>query len=286
MPIPRRLCDIGSVERPVPFNFPNIPPLGVPSLSPANGTAQPGVPYVLTYRWDVPPPQNWAALQSLDLRLRADGQIVFGVRWDHVTDLFQLLGANGAPRGPQIPAGIQFPLGSGPVQLDLAGTRAQGTGITGTGAILTLPLLISESLAGKVLAIEVSAVGDAGNADPFVQAGTITVAGVAAGPATKADDQEDDVRRLTETQRQQKERTNRLGLDDERTEGDVVAVRCADGPYREVDIANRDGVVTLRLIRDAASECERIDPGDYLEADGEKEHEQLYWIDELTVRKR
>ena len=113
-------------------------------------------------------------------------------------------------------------------------TRAQGTGITGQGAILTLPLLIQQSLAGKVLSIEVSAVGDAGNADPFVQAGTITVAGggiAAAGGGPKPNN-EDEVRPLTETQRHQRARTNQSGLDDDRTEGDVLAVRCNARPPR------------------------------------------------------
>lgn len=280
------LCDIGSVERPIPFTFPNLPPLGIPSLSPANGTAAPDQAYTLTYRWDVPRPENWAALQSLDLRLRVDGQVVFGVRWDHVTDLFQTLDANGAPRGPLVSVGVPLILGSGPARLDLERTRSQGTGLTGTGAILTLPLLISPSLAGKTLVIEVSAIGDTGNADPFTRAGSITVAGVAsAGVAPQSDDDEDDVRQLTETQRLQRSRSNQSGLDDERIEGDVLAVRCDLQP-REIDIANRDGVVKLKLRRDAAGDCSHVAPGDYLEGDGEKEHEQEYWVDSMTVRKR
>ncbi len=89
-------------------------------------------------------------------------------------------------------------------------------------------------------------------------------------------------RRLTEEQRQQRERTNKLGLDDYRTEGDVVETHCeADWPY--ILLANRDGLEQVRLPREV--QCSAIQPGDYLEASGVKQTEQLFDADSLTVHR-
>ena len=91
---------------------------------------------------------------------------------------------------------------------------------------------------------------------------------------------EDSPRRLTETERRQKERTNRLGIDDDRTEGNVVSVGQDErGPFAV--IANRDGQVTVLLQCDGG--CPKVQAGQYLEADGVKEHEQLFTAYNITV---
>jgi hypothetical protein len=87
-------------------------------------------------------------------------------------------------------------------------------------------------------------------------------------------------RRLTQTERRHVERTNRLGLDDDRTEGNVLQTRC---DQHEIIIANRDGEVTLRLHDDARSACASVDIGTYLEAEGVKETEQLFETYEISV---
>jgi len=88
-------------------------------------------------------------------------------------------------------------------------------------------------------------------------------------------------RKLTETQRQQKERTNALGLDDYRTEGNVMEVDLS-GAIPRVVIANIDGLEVVRLECDGG--CPEIHVGDYLEADGVKENEQLFDAENVTVR--
>ena len=80
--------------------------------------------------------------------------------------------------------------------------------------------------------------------------------------------------------------------DDERTEGDVLEVRCtpsdppgsagATPPYAV--IANVDGNQTVRLRQAAAADCQQIHVGDYLEADGEKQHEHLFDADGVKIR--
>ncbi len=88
----------------------------------------------------------------------------------------------------------------------------------------------------------------------------------------------------TEEQRLQKERTNTGGRDDVATEGNVLAVHCDEDP-RWVLIVNRDGEVRVELRHEAQAACREIRVGDYLEASGEKVHEQLFEAHDLTIRR-
>ncbi|MCC6179374.1 MAG: hypothetical protein IT305_29045 [Chloroflexi bacterium] len=97
------------------------------------------------------------------------------------------------------------------------------------------------------------------------------------------DDDHDEPRRLTEAQRRQRERTNQLGLDDDHTEGNVVAVRCAENV---VSIANRDGDAEVRLLGDARKACADVRVGDYLMAEGAKQHEALFDAERITTERR
>jgi hypothetical protein len=53
-----------------------------------------------------------------------------------------------------------------------------------------------------------------------------------------------------------------------------------------VAIANRDGAVESKLIKEAQAACSSIQVGDYLEADGEKQHEGLFYADSVEVKRR
>ena len=88
----------------------------------------------------------------------------------------------------------------------------------------------------------------------------------------------------TEDQRREREHTNRGGRDEIATEGNVIEVRC-DQAWPSVVIANRDGVVEIRLIKEAQAACTSIQVGDYLEADGEKQHEQLFDATDVSVKR-
>ena len=85
------------------------------------------------------------------------------------------------------------------------------------------------------------------------------------------------------------ERTNAAGLDEYRTEGNVVAVRCSGGdavlgvmggpvsfgpndvPYAL--LATRDGLQQVRSRDGTEKTCGSIAVGDHLEADGQKDNE-------------
>jgi hypothetical protein len=111
------------------------------------------------------------------------------------------------------------------------------------------------------------------------------------------DDEEDEDRRRRRT------RNNATrGNDDSRTEGNIVGVRCSESdpvptvtrgfivepdmtPYAV--IGNRDdGVQKILLIRDAAKLCQSLRVGQYLEAEGEKQTEELFYADDVTIAKR
>jgi hypothetical protein len=51
-------------------------------------------------------------------------------------------------------------------------------------------------------------------------------------------------------------------------------------------IANRDGLVEVKLVKEAQRACSSISVGDYLEADGEKQHEGLFHADSVEVKRR
>jgi hypothetical protein len=202
------------------------------------------------------------------------------VRWDQLTDLFQLLDVNGNPVDPFLLAGTPVLLGDGPVKLDLGNTRRESTGVTGQRVSLTLPLIVQSSLAGKVLQIEVSGVGDADNRDPFVVIGTINVGGAAQAVSDNDRREKEEEKPLTELGRLKKARSNDGGFDDEQTEGNVMAVRCQ---MNEIDIGGMDGIVVLKLRGNSRGICQYVKVGDYVQVDGEKENEGLFWVDDLDI---
>jgi hypothetical protein len=99
------------------------------------------------------------------------------------------------------------------------------------------------------------------------------------------DDDTDKPRKNGENEHRNRAHTNQAGKDDESIEGDVVETRC-DQPWPSVVIANRDGQVEVRLIKEAQNACSSIQVGDYLEADGEKQHELLFDADSVEVKRR
>ena len=85
-----------------------------------------------------------------------------------------------------------------------------------------------------------------------------------------------------EEQRHQREDTNTSSLDDVATEGNVVEIgQDAQGPF--VMIANRDGLVMVRL--QCGSQCPTLTVGDYIQVEGTKENENLYYADDVSISK-
>jgi hypothetical protein len=286
------LCDIGAFEF-LAFTLP-LPLPGVGALTPRDAAASVGQPVTQTVTWDVPGPLNWGSLTTIDYRLRDGGRVVFWLRWDQATNLFQLLDQNGNPAGPAFAGGIPFLLGDELVRLDLAGAEGRGSGPTGLRATLTLPLVIGEGLNGRVLTVELSGSSDFGATEPFRAVGTIAVGSTSeGGPNNGGHEDEggrvhrekDDRRPPSEQQRLERDQTNRGGSDDYHTEGNVVETRCeADPP--SATIANRDGLVRVVLLGDTRSQCGTLRAGQYLEVDGTKVDEGLFEAETIEVSRR
>ena len=98
-------------------------------------------------------------------------------------------------------------------------------------------------------------------------------------------------------QRFEREHTSSAGEDDYRTEGNVMEVRCDTTSEPQYDvafpthtpylvIATHDGNEQLRLLYDTKTQCQSAQVGDYAEADGEKQTEQLFDVHNLTIKRR
>jgi hypothetical protein len=103
-------------------------------------------------------------------------------------------------------------------------------------------------------------------------------------PNDLRDDDRDKPKKETEDERRQHARTNQGNKDDESTEGDVIETHC-DQPWPSVVIANRDGLVEIRLLKEAQRACCSIRVGDYLEVAGQKQHEALFDADSVEIRR-
>lgn len=94
--------------------------------------------------------------------------------------------------------------------------------------------------------------------------------------------EDDDDDGETEEQHEQRIRTNKGNLGDYFTEGNVMEVALdATPPY--VVIATIDGLQRVNLY--CGSQCPSVRVGDYLEAQGEKQHEGLFDASEASVKR-
>jgi hypothetical protein len=172
-------------------------------------------------------------------------------------------------------------------------TAAAGTLSFGVGETTkTIPIpILTDSLteAPETFIVTLSSpTGGATIGSPSTLTVTITDATVAGSPppasTTEVKQGEDDTDKKpkeTEEQQQQRQRTNTGNRDDLYTEGNVVEVHQDEQPPYVV-IGNKDGLVRINLL--CGSQCPTIRVGDYLEADGEKQNEQLFDATDVIVK--
>ena len=98
---------------------------------------------------------------------------------------------------------------------------------------------------------------------------------------TGSEDEKDEKPKPTSQEQRQNERTNKGSKDDERVEGNVIALDLGSQPPT-MTIANRDGNVVVVLSGDALKAAQYIKVGNYVTATGEKQHELLFWADDLS----
>ena len=92
--------------------------------------------------------------------------------------------------------------------------------------------------------------------------------------------EKDKDQQVTEERRQQDQRTNRYGQDQYRVEGNVKEISTVNGEPAII-LANRDGDVVV-ILRCGGS-CPTVKVGDYVVAEGEKEHEQLFYAESVSI---
>jgi hypothetical protein len=109
---------------------------------------------------------------------------------------------------------------------------------------------------------------------------SVTLTPISRAVPVRAEDDNDNGDSESRISRQRRERTNQLGFDDYHIEGNVVdVVLDADQPYAV--IGTRDGLV--RVMLPCKDGCPRVRVGDYLEADGVKQTEQLFQADSVRL---
>jgi hypothetical protein len=116
---------------------------------------------------------------------------------------------------------------------------------------------------------------------------TVTIEDTTGPPLKPQTDDSDKPRKETEDERRQREHTNTGNRDDVYTEGNVVEVHQdeqQDGQPPYVVIGNRDGLVKVVLL--CKDQCPTVQVGDYLEAEGTKQNEQLFEATDVTVDRR
>jgi len=257
-------------------------PGGVFGLIPDGATVAAGDKFQYRLVWVSP--TNWQDLEYLDLRLRdTASHVVAQVRWQQGNDSYQLIDPQTGAVTAQGPSQTKGTLESPNLTVVLSDSYTDNSGPTGQAVGINATIIPKAPLAEKFLAVDVGSKNDGGAPTAFELAALLNI--TASENVSAGDDDKDDAKehhKPTEEQRQQKERSNRSNLDDYRTEGNAVESSC-EGDVPSVTIANRDGRVVIRLLHDAVASCGLVKPGDYVEAIGEKQHEQLYDADQLTV---
>lgn len=165
------------LEPPVPFVLGTVvTKTGTFDLTPKRATVEAGELLTYTFVWTVPKRRVWRDLDTVDLRICGDDSVpALWVRWDELTNSFRVfdvtLGAFGPPAAP----GSAVELETDDATLFLAGSQAEGSGLTGTSVTLTLALAFKSTMAGQVCEVEAAATDDLGHAEELRKAGKVRV---------------------------------------------------------------------------------------------------------------
>jgi hypothetical protein len=106
-----------------------------------------------------------------------DDEILFWLRWTEATNTFQLIDPKtGRPRGPAFTSGANQVLETKEATLDLQHSSVVGSGPTGQEVTLHLTFVFHKnSDRDEPFTIEVTAVDDGGETQPFLALGSVEV---------------------------------------------------------------------------------------------------------------
>jgi hypothetical protein len=133
------------------------------------------------FNWTVPEPLNWHDLATLEFRIMDGSDPILHIRFNESTGQFAVLNEANGQFGKDFAAGSNARLQTRFATLFLADAsagpvnNALGIGPNSPTVRLVLPIQFKPSAAGKTYLVEVAAIDDTGNREPFALAGTITV---------------------------------------------------------------------------------------------------------------
>jgi hypothetical protein len=150
-------------------------PVGIFHLDPAVQTVSALQVSNLAFAWTVPDPFNWHHLRELQLLVHEENEVVLLLRFNEADRSFSEYDAAAGRFGPSFKAGSKAKLASALAWLDLSRTSVVASGPTSPTVTLNLALGFEPAAGGRTYTVEVSATDDAGNTDPFIAAGRVTV---------------------------------------------------------------------------------------------------------------
>lgn len=159
---------------------------GTFTVTPGSQQIRAGESVTLRFTWKVPPPRVWRDLDRLQLRLIDDQGAAIWLRWREADDRVVLVDLATEQEGASSLGGTTGQLAGPAATLDLAGTRARGSGPTGQQVDLELPLTFLAAADARTFRIEVAASDDAGQGDDFEAAGTVRVGNAPPEPTATA----------------------------------------------------------------------------------------------------
>jgi len=175
--------------------------LGTFTLDPEDSVLQAEESLTYRFQWTLTT-GVWRDLHSLELRFRqrGTGNVPLWIRWVESTNTFQLCEGRAhdseddnddddadrrwtdrEPHSGNTRCGTPVVAGSAQVlraplaSLDMAGTRAIGSGPTGASVVLELPVTFKRGAAHRTYDVEVAAESDAGFRDDFIPGGVLVV---------------------------------------------------------------------------------------------------------------
>jgi hypothetical protein len=165
------------LEPPVPFVLGTVvTKTGTFDLSPKRATVEAAELLTYTFVWTVPKRRVWRDLDTVDLRICGDEAVpALWVRWDELTNSFRVFDAALGTFGPPAAPGSAVELETDAATLFLAGSQAEGGGLTGTSVTLTLAVAFKATMAGQACEVDAGATDDLGHDEGFKKAGKVRV---------------------------------------------------------------------------------------------------------------
>jgi len=153
--------------------------IGIPSLTPRDGSVDAGVTIALTLGWTHP--EHWRKLDTLDLRLRRADQVIGWVRFTEAPNTFSAVDPVSGAAGPGFApkSDVELTSAAATIYLRDSGWVESGTNLEHVD--VTWRFGFDASAVGQIYQVEAAATDDDGFSQPFEVIGTLAIGTVCAG---------------------------------------------------------------------------------------------------------